>query len=706
MKEINRFSECISDLLWILRNTSICLIVTANLNMTDISKPVLVQNDPWLEPYTYEIADRIQRFENRKAEIEKDFGSLADFAGGYKYFGLNYEQKSKGWYYREWAPNADAISLIGDFNNWDRDTHKLTKNEFGIWEIFLSDKDIKSGFKDGSLFKIYVESNGQGQDRLPAYLQYTYQNPENHDFAGRLFKPEKEFEWTDSKFDGAASIDNPLIYECHVGMGLDKEGVGTYVEFADEVLPRIKANGYNTLQVMAIQEHPYYGSFGYHVSSFFAPSSRFGSPDDFKYMVNKAHELGLAVIIDLVHSHAVKNIAEGLNRLDGSDDLYFHPGGRGEHGSWDSMLFNYGKTEVLRFLLSNVKYWIEEFHVDGYRYDGVTSMLYFHHGDFVTFDHYDKYFNDVDWDVLVYFQLANTLIKQLKPNSLVIAEDMSGMPGLCRPVKEGGLGFDFRLGMGIPDFWIKYLKHKRDEEWDIYEMWHTLTNRRSGEKTIAYSESHDQAIVGDKTVAFWLMDKEMYDRMHIDNQSHIIDRGIAMHKMIRLFTMALGGEGYLNFIGNEFGHPEWVDFPREGNGWSYKYAKRQWSLVDNEELKYKFLNEFDKGMVNMANSENLMPSYPAQQLNMDHDNRVVVFERNNLIFVFNFSADRSIADYRFKVPKGGRYRVILNSDAEQYGGFGRVDDVMIYPSVCLFGEHFLSVYSTSRTCLVLKNTSL
>ncbi len=673
--------------------------------MTTRTVPVLVQNDPWLEPYTDEIANRIERYKNRLSQIESDFGSLEKFAEGHFYFGLNYDAKKKGWWYREWAPQAKGLFLTGEFNNWDRSALALEKNEFGIWEIFIADSsDID--FKHGTQFKVHVQGNDGGMDRIPAYTKYTTQNPENHEFKAEVYKPSKKFKWTDDQFSPESSYQNPLIYECHVGMGLEKEGVGSYKEFADKVLPRIKSNGYNTLQIMAVQEHPYYGSFGYHVSSFFAPSSRFGTPDDLKYLINKAHNLGLAVIIDLVHSHAVKNIAEGLNLLDGSDDLYFHSGGKGDHGSWDSKLFNYGKTEVLRFLLSNVKYWIEEFHIDGYRYDGVTSMLYLHHGDFVTFDHYDKYFNDVDWDVLIYLQLANMLIKRLKPHSIVIAEDMSGMPGLCRPVEEGGLGFDFRLGMGIPDFWIKYLKHKRDEDWDIYEMWHTLTNRRGGERTIAYAESHDQAIVGDKTIAFWLMDKEMYDFMHVDHDSLIIDRGIALHKMLRLFTMVLGGEGYLNFIGNEFGHPEWVDFPREGNDWSYKYARRQWSLVDNKELKYQYLNNFDKEMVSLAAEANLMPSYSAQQLNMDHDNKVIVFERNNLIFVFNFSGDRSIADYRFRIPKGGKYKIVLNSDAERFGGFGRVDDVMAYPSVCLFGEHFLSLYTPSRSCLVLKNTDL
>ncbi len=662
--------------------------------------PILVKNDPWLEPYAEEISSRIERMKSRRKDIEKKYGTLKDFALGYKELGLNYDKKRKGWSYREWAPAAQGLSLVGDFNNWDRSTHQLEKREDGIWEIFIAESDAT--LSHGDQFKVHVKGDKGDHDRLPAWSDYVVQDPKTYDFSASVWHPEKGFNWTDKKFKPDNAYKQPLIYEAHVGMGLEKEGVGTYQEFTEIVLPKIKEQGYNAIQLMAVQEHPYYGSFGYHVSNFFAPSSRFGTPDDLKHLVNTAHNMGIAVIMDIVHSHAVKNLAEGLNEFDGSDDQYFHPGGKGTHSQWDSKLFNYGKEEVLRFLLSNVQYWIEEFHFDGYRYDGVTSMLYFHHGDHVSFDHYDKYFNDVDWDVLVYLQLANDLIKEIKPHAITIAEDMSGMPGICRPVKEGGLGFDFRLGMGIPDYWIKLLKHKSDQEWNVHEVWDVLSNRRYGERTIAYAESHDQALVGDKSLAFWLMDKEMYDHMHVNHDSPIIDRGIALHKLIRLITISLGGEGWLNFIGNEFGHPEWVDFPREGNDWSYQYARRQWNLAEHEDLRYKHLYKFGAGMVHFAADTDLLASNPAQQMNMDQDNHTLVYERNNLIFALNFSPNNSIPDYRFKVPAKGDYKIILNTDNPEYGGFGRVDDGMTYPTVSLFGEHFLSVYLPSRVGLVLQ----
>ncbi|MDH5609715.1 MAG: alpha amylase C-terminal domain-containing protein [Cyclobacteriaceae bacterium] len=665
-------------------------------------KPMVVENDPWLQPYEAEIVARMERLNVRKAEIVKKYGSLAAFADGYRYLGFVQDAEAGGWWYREWAPQAKALFLIGDFNGWNRSTHPMAKGHDGVWTIFLSDEIYSGTFTHLSRVKVHVVTGQKSMDRLPAYSRYVTQDAETHDFSTRIWHPEREFEWTDAGFVIGEAHDGPLIYECHVGMAQEKEGVGTYREFADRVLPRIADQGYNAIQVMAIQEHPYYGSFGYHVSNLFAPSSRFGTPDDLKYLVDRAHALGIAVIMDLVHSHAVKNEAEGLARFDGSDDQYFHPGGRGYHTGWDSYLFHYGKEDVLRLLLSNVKYWISEFHFDGYRYDGVTSMLYFHHGEHVSFDHYDKYFDQVDWDVLIYFQLANELVHLLKKDALTIAEDMSGMPGLCRSVEEGGIGFDLRLGMGIPDFWIKLLKHRRDEDWNMQELWSTMTNRRHGERTIAYAESHDQALVGDKTIAFWLMDKEMYDHMHVSHSSLVIDRGIALHNMVRLLTLSLGGEGWLNFIGNEFGHPEWVDFPREGNRWSYAYARRQWSLVDNEMLRYRQMYAFGKKMVEFAKAARLLSSMPARPLNLDQDNHALIFERNNYLFAFNFSPNNSIPDYRFQVPVAGRYQIILNSDQREFGGHDRIDDALTYPTVTLFGDHFLSVYLPNRCVIVLK----
>lgn len=658
----------------------------------------LIKDDPWLAPYEGDLNTRYSYFKEELKRIEDQYGSLMDYASRHIELGFHHDASKKGWWYKEWAPAAEGLYLKGEFNDWNNESHPLKKAEGGIWEIFVPDSD---GLKNFAKVKVRVKAANGTNDRMPAYTRYALQDSHSHDFTACVWENDMKFKWTDKKFN-VKKIKAPIIYECHPGMAQEKEGVGTFKEFEENILPRIKELGYNCIQMMAIKEHPYYGSFGYHVSNFFAPSSRFGTPEDLKSLVNAAHNMGIAVIMDMVHSHAVKNFAEGLNDFDGSGHQYFHEAGRGYHTGWDSKLFNYGKEEVSRFLLSNIRYWLEEFHFDGFRFDGVTSMLYHHHGEGVAFDHYDKYFKEgVDWDAIRYLQLANTLIHQVKPEALSIAEDMSGMPGNCRPVEEGGIGFDYRLGMGIPDEWIKLLKHKSDEDWKMIEIWNVLSNRRHGEKTVAYAESHDQAMVGDKTLAFWLMDKEMYWHMSKGDDNIIIDRGIALHKMIRLITSSVGGEAYLNFIGNEFGHPEWIDFPREGNNWSYKYARRQWSLVDNHELKYQFLNDFDKAMVHLLEEKQVFNAPPAHLLNVDEQNQVLIFERADLIFVFNFHPTNSVPDYEFWVPEKGTFRYLLISDAPQFGGFNRIDPETKHKSIKKEGGEFLKIYCVNRTALVL-----
>ncbi len=653
--------------------------------------PQLVRDDPWLEPHADVIRRRLQRFHATLADIEGRSGSLSAHACGHRLTGIH-RQPDGHWIVREWLPKAKAVALAGDFNFWDRESHPLAPARGGVWQLRLPPDTLAHGQR----VKLHITgADDSRRDRIPACILRAVQDPETHDFAGQIWQPEETHRWRHS-FD-PASIKVPFIYEAHVGMSGEEGRVHTYREFANATLPRIAAAGYNTVQLMAVQEHPYYGSFGYHVSSFFAPSSRFGTPEDLKYLVDTAHGLGLAVLLDIVHSHAVKNYAEGLNDLDGSGNLYFHADSRGDHPQWDSKVFDYGRPEVRQFLLSNVRHWLEEYRFDGFRFDGVTSMLYWHRGA-ASFGDYHSYFGpDADEDAILYLQLATTLAKRLKPGAILVAEDMSGMPGLCRPVEDGGIGFTHRLAMGIPDFWIKLLKHVRDEDWDLGEIWDTLSNRRRGEANIAYAESHDQALVGDKTLAFWLMDKEMYWHMGKDDPHPVIERGIALHKIIRLLTFALGGEGWLNFMGNEFGHPEWLDFPREGNGWSYHYCRRQWSLADNPALKYAFLGAFDRAMLATGREHGVPACPPAELLNLDPANKVLCVQRGELVFVFNLSTDRSIPDYKFRVPGTGKYRLVLDTDASFFGGQDRVDAAMDYH---VDEEGMLSVYTPARTAMV------
>jgi 1,4-alpha-glucan branching enzyme len=659
----------------------------------------LVKDEPWLEAHANDVYDRFERFRQTLKDIEIGYGSLLEFATAHEYYGFHYEPTRYGWVYREWAPKAHQLFLMGDFNFWNRSTHPMRKNHRGDWEIFIPDAEAKSIIIHGAKVKVHVIGENGAYDRVPAYIRRVVQDENTHDFAGQLWFPSAKFQWEDLNFEPQKNLKQPLIYECHVGMALEKEGVGTYLEFAELILPRIKAAGYNTIQLMAVMEHPYYGSFGYHVSNFFCPTSRFGTPEELKYLINKAHNMGISVIMDIVHSHAIKNINEGLNEFDGSDDQYFHAGERGYHEQWDSKLFNYGKKEVLQFLLSNIRYWLEEYHFDGFRFDGVTSILYHHHGN-TEFDSPQKYFSDgVDWDAVLYLQLANKLIHDFSQFAISIAEEVTGIPGLSRSQEEGGLGFDYRLAMGIPDYWIKLLKHQPDEHWDLFEMWHELTNRPVKQKTIAYAESHDQALVGDKSIAFWLMDKEMYFNMSKLVRNLVVDRGIALHKMIRLITVSLGGEGYLNFIGNEFGHPEWVDFPREGNDWSYQYARRQWSLVDSDHLRYQELDLWDKSMIQMVNDYQICASPPAEQLFLDPEKKILVFKRADLIFVFSFHVSESFFGYEVPVGAKGCFKLLLNSDQSQFGGFDRIVEHTEFP---VDENGNLKLYVPNRSAFVLQ----
>jgi 1,4-alpha-glucan branching enzyme len=634
--------------------------------------------DPRLVPYGDHFRYIMKRYTEQKKLIENYEGSLEEFALGFLKFGFNKEEGCI--VYREWAPAAQEAELIGDFNGWNGANHKMEKNNFGVWSISIPDSAEKPAIPHNSRVKFrFKQGNDVWVDRIPAWVKYATVDPTIFaaPYDGVYWDPPSS-ERHQFKYHRPPKPESPRIYEAHVGMSSSEPHINSYREFAYDVLPRIKENNYNTVQLMAIMEHSYYASFGYHVTSFFAASSRSGTPEDLKYLIDKAHSLGLRVLMDVVHSHASNNVTDGLNGFDvgqGSQDSYFHAGERGYHKLGDSRLFNYANWEVLRFLLSNLRWWTEEFKFDGFRFDGVTSMLYHHHGINMAFTgNYGDYFSEAtDVDAVVYMMLANHLIHKILPDATVVAEDVSGMPGLCRPVSEGGIGFDYRLAMAIPDKWIDYLKNKKDEDWSMQEITWSLTNRRYTEKRIAYAESHDQAVVGDKTIAFFLMDKEMYSGMSsLVEASPVIERGIALHKMIHFLTMALGGEGYLNFMGNEFGHPEWIDFPREGNGWSYEKCRRQWDLLDTDHLRYKFMNAFDKAMNLLDEKFSFLSSSKQIVSSMDEDTKVIVFERGDLVFVFNFHPCNTYEGYKVGCDLPGKYKVALDSDACEFGGHGRV----------------------------------
>lgn len=654
----------------------------------------ITEIDPTLIPFQKDLELRMDNYRRTKAALLSNGQTLANFANGYKFFGFH--RTGEGWYYREWAPGAEAMYLTGDFNGWDRHSCPMEKKDGGVFEVFLPGRDA---LKDGQRVCAIVVHNGQELDRIPAYADYVVQDPRTTAWSAAMYIPQSPFVWSDGNFRPRKNL---FIYECHIGMAQEEGKVSTYNEFREHTLPRIKALGYNTIQIMAIMEHPYYASFGYQVTNFFAASSRFGTPDELRALVNEAHKMGIAVLLDVVHSHAAPNTREGISEFDGTDYQYFHGGARGRHSAWGTRCFNYGKHEVLHFLLSNLKYWQEEYHFDGFRFDGVTSMLYLDHGLGTAFTSPKQYFSmNTDTEAVTYLQLANELVRQVNPNAITIAEDTSAMPGLCLPIEDGGLGFDYRLAMGEPDMWIRLLKEVPDEYWDLNNIYYELAVRRPREKVIGYVESHDQALVGDKTVMFRLCDQEMYWGMHKDYHSQTLDRGMALHKMIRLLTMSLGGEGYLTFMGNEFGHPEWIDFPREGNGWSYHYCRRQWSLADNPDLKYQYLKAFDQDMVAMSGKQKVLQGRDKQLL-LNNWDKVLVYRKGGALFAFNFYCHQSYEGYFIPVTEAGEYQVILSTDDYCYGGYGNVAHQTYTAAKQADGTVGFRVYLPSRTAIVLK----
>ncbi len=652
----------------------------------------IFQYDPLLKRYESDFDLRMRNFRNKKKELLQDGQTLSDFANGHLFFGFH--KTPDGWYYREWAPAAQQVFLTGDFCDWNRYAHPLTKKENGVFELFLPGAD---SLKDGQKVMAVIVSGGAELERIPLYANRVVQDPNSIQWNAVIYDPAEEFVWTDTGFAPQKEL---FIYECHIGMAQEDGKVGSYDEFRLYTLPRIQKLGYTAIQIMAVMEHPYYASFGYQVTNFFAASSRFGMPEDLKKLVDTAHSMGIAVLLDVVHSHACKNTREGINEFDGTACQFFHEGAKGEHPAWNTKCFDYNKNEVIHFLLSNLKYWMTEYHFDGFRFDGVTSMLYLDHGLGTSFTGYDQYFSmNTDIQAVTYLQLANEMVRQVNPKAITIAEDTSALPGLALPISAGGVGFDYRLAMGVPDMWIKLLKEVPDEYWDLNSIYYELSSRRPRERVIGYCESHDQALVGDKTIMFRLCDQEMYWGMQKDSQNMVIDRGMALHKMLRLLTMTLGGEGYLTFMGNEFGHPEWIDFPREGNGWSYHYCRRQWSLADNPDLKYPYLNAFEQAMVSAAKKYKVLSSRD-KQLRLSNEDKILVYQKGRAIFAFNFHPTWSQDGVFVPVEEDGEYQVVLSTDDYCFGGQGRIYH-QSYAAEKLADRWGVRLYLPSRTAVVL-----
>ena len=655
-------------------------------------KSLDILQDPYLLPYKEDIERRKSLFdlalkEGYNTHLEARFGR---------------HLKGNTHHFCEYAPNATAVYLLCDASAWqpNRNFAFSKGSEAGVWELSITEKLLPHL----APYKLWVEWDGGCGERISPFARYVTQDASTGIFTERIWEPEKPYTFRHSAPSEKCTF--PTIYECHIGMSSEELHVASYNYFRAHILPRIVSAGYNCIQLMAIQEHPYYGSFGYHVSGFFAPSSRFGTPDELKQLIDEAHAMGLRVIMDLVHSHAVKNAVEGLGAFDGTRSLFFYDDSRGEHTLWDSLCFNYGKRFVKEFLLSNCRYWLEEYGFDGFRFDGVTSMLYHDHGLGRCFTSYADYYNpNYHEEAGCYLMLANELIHRTRPEAICIAEEVSGMPGIALPIEQGGYGFDYRLAMNQPDYWIKTVKELPDETWDPGNIFYEMTNRRHNEKVISYVESHDQALVGDKTLIFRMADAAMYSDMNKGTPSPAVERAMALDNMIKTVTFSSTNGGILTFMGNEYGHPEWIDFPREGNGNSYQYARRQWSLRDNPFLRYEQLALFDKALITILKAYSIeLKSIPYCHY-ASQDTQVLAFSRGRLLLLFNFSPNRSFDHFELALPPG-KYTLLLDSDKEAFGGYGRIASAEHFTHPCCSmathqEQHIASFYLPARTAQIL-----
>jgi len=640
----------------------------------DLDFPVSPLQDAELMEYEGFFSRRVDLFTREIQRLRSEWGSLAAYAGLHRELGMHKVERDGRLYWRcrEWAPAAHSVYLATDRVNFERSyPYRFARTDDPmLWELFVPAEELPHG----TYYELHMASSRTGRHvtRVPAFAVWVEQNRDNENqWCARVWDPPEAFAFRRPRPQRPSF---PRIYEAHVGiaqsaLGKKPKQFGTYRHFAEKVLPRIKKGGYTTVQLMGIPEHPLYKSFGYQVSGYFAPSSRFGTPDDFKYLVDEAHRLELGVILDITHSHACPNTEQGLARYDTS--RYFF---RDLKTQWDTVSFDYSQERTRRFLLSNCRYWLEEFNIDGFRFDAVGNMIYLDHGLDDDFSHVGRCFygkdgqNRLDENGVLYLSLANTLVHELAPHAITLAEEFSGAPGMSCSPDNAGLGFDYRFAMGLPDFWAKFIEEGRT----MGQMWHELTNRRHYDKTISYTECHDQCINGDDAFIWRMIKDDMYTHMSVFSDSWKCSRGVALHKLMRFITLGSAGQGWLNFMGNEFGHPEWID--------AEDYAHRQWHLAETTHLKYSKLDAFDRNLLR------LVREYPEQFQRgprfryIHEEERILAFERGTLLFVFNFHELQAQKHLDLMVTPG-KYTEIFSSDELAYAGHGNL-------STRTPGEHF------------------
>ena len=562
----------------------------------------------------------------------------------------------KGVYFAVWAPHAKGVRVVGEFNCWGSDGYRMNRLEpLGIYEVFVP------GLEEGCMYKYLIET--EKRDYLYKADPFAFYAEKRPGTASRVADI-SGFTWHDDRWmtkrAGWNAAESPMsIYEVHPGSWKrhpheeDEDGFYNYRELAEELTEYIKKMGYTHIELMGIAEHPFDGSWGYQVTGYFAPTSRYGTPEDFQYMIDYFHKHNIGVILDWVPAHFPRD-AHGLANFDG-EALYEHPDSRrGEHPDWGTKIFNYEKSEVRNFLIANALFWLGEYHVDGLRVDAVASMLYLDYGKQDGQWLPNKYGGNENLDAVWFFKHLNSIIHGRGDGSMIIAEESTAWPGVTKDVDDGGLGFTFKWNMGWMNDFLEYMKLDPYFRKDNH-------NKMTFAMSYAYSENYILVLSHDEVVH---LKCSMLNKMpgYLDDKFANLKAG---------YTFMFGHPGKkLLFMGNEFAQlQEWSE-ARELDWFLLKedrhlhmqnYVRALLQLYK----KYRCLYELDDSWDGF------------QWINADDSYRSIFSfvrysktKRKNLLFVMNFTPMER-PDYRVGVPKKKKYELVLDSDAEEYGGSGR-----------------------------------
>ena len=567
---------------------------------------------------------------------------------------VSVEDGVQGIYFAVWAPNADSVNVIGSFNDWNEEKHTMKLlGKGGIWGLFISEASV------GDMYKFLIRAkNGRKLYKADPFANQAELRPGTASIVADL----RGFEWTDSKWmkerDKKDIYKEPMaVYECHIGSFMKhpdgtEDGFYNYRQFADRMVEYLKEMKYTHVELMGIAEHPYDGSWGYQVTGYYAPTSRYGTPKDFMYLVDKLHSIGVGVILDWVPAHFARD-AHGLAEFDGQC-IFEHPDPRlGEHPDWGTKIFNYGRYEVKNFLVANVLFWMREFHVDGIRVDAVASMLYLDYGKKDGQWVANKYGGKENLEAIEFFKHMNSVVRGTCPGFLTIAEESTAWPNVTGPIGGEGLGFTYKWNMGWMHDFCEYMKlDPLFRKSNHYSMTFAMTYNESEKYILPLS--HDEVVH---------LKCSMVNKMP----------GYPVDKYANLrtgYTYMFGHSGKkLLFMGQDFGQErEWSEA-----------RELDWFLL--QEKNNKGMHEYVKELLKIYNMYSALYEQDDSWAGFewmnadDSDNSVYSFVRKNstgtknLLFVLNMTPMMR-EKYRVPLPAAGRYKLLLNSDDERFGGWG------------------------------------